>query len=163
MSVEGIDDVKKALEAAAKKYSDQSQVAVVVGYNAKYALALHENVEMKWRGLPRDRSVRKDKDKALTVVTGYSPAKGKHGVFWGPTGQAKFLEQPARELGPELGRMITTAVKNGAKLLQALVMAGMRLQRESQKIVPVEFGNLKGSAFTEEDTGKTSVVVGTVK
>lgn len=142
MSVEGIDDVKKALEAAAKKYSDQSQVAVVVGYNAKYALFVHENIEMKWKGKKRPSGL---------------------GVYWGPKGQAKFLEQPARELGPELGRMITTAVKNGAKLLQALVMAGMRLQRESQKLVPVEYGNLKGSAFTEEDTGKTSVVVGTVK
>ena len=63
-------------------------------------------------------------------------------------GQAKYLEQPARQLGPTLGKMIATAYKNGATINQALLLAGLRLQRESQQLVPVDTSALKASAFT---------------
>ena len=36
-------------------------------------------------------------------------------------------------------------------LEKGLVLAGLRLQRDSQKLVPVDTGNLKGSAFTRLD------------
>lgn len=64
--------------------------------------------------------------------------------------QAKFLEQPARELSNsgELKRIIRTMIGSGKTLAQALLSAALRIQRESQKIVPVLTGNLKGSAFT---------------
>lgn len=65
-----------------------------------------------------------------------------------PVGQAKFLEQPARTMARELGQMIVTALKKGLTMAQGLLMAGLRLQRESQKLVPVDTGALKGSAFT---------------
>ena len=68
-----------------------------------------------------------------------------------PGKQWKFLEQPARELGKELGDLIARALQGGAKLLQALYTAGVRLQRESQQIVPVDTGNLRGSAFTARE------------
>lgn len=71
-----------------------------------------------------------------------------------PVGQAKFLEQPAREMAEELGDIIARAMQRGAAMLQALYMAGLRLQRESQKLVPVDTGALKGSAFTRRDTGE---------
>lgn len=63
-------------------------------------------------------------------------------------GQAKFLETPARQLGRELGRLVVTAVRRGASLEQALLIAGLRLQGEAQKLTPVQTGALKGSAFT---------------
>jgi hypothetical protein len=92
-----------------------------------------------------------------SVVVGYTanyavyvherPAKHAPGKQW------KFLEQPARRLGGVLGGIIAKSLQGGAKLLQSLYLAGMRLQRESQQIVPVDTGNLRGSAFTvrEED------------
>ena len=64
-------------------------------------------------------------------------------------GQAKFLEQPARELSKALGAVVVNIVKKGGTLLQGLYAAGLRLQAESQKLVPVDTGTLRASAFTE--------------
>jgi len=50
----------------------------------------------------------------------------------------------------------------GANVERALKIAGLRIQRESQGLVPVDLGNLKNSAFTRA-TGsgyKTEVQVG---
>lgn len=131
--MEGFDKVEALLGKLAKKYSDDPTVSVIVGYTANYAVHVHENIEMKGKGLPRQK-----------------PHKG---LYWDPQGkaQAKFLEQPARELKGEFRRIITTACQNGAKLNKALLMAGLRLQRESQQLVPVDTGNLKASAFTREE------------
>ncbi len=59
---------------------------VKVGYTAFYALYVHEAVGMKLKGQLRS-------------------TKGK---YWDPQNraQAKFLEEPARRLGPDLRRMI---------------------------------------------------------
>lgn len=65
--------------------------------------------------------------------------------------QAKFLEAPARTLGPELGKIVTRTVNQGGTLEQGLLMAGLRLQRESQKIVPIDTNALRSSAFTALD------------
>lgn len=43
-----------------------------VGFSAAYAFYVHENMEMKWRGKPRRSGI---------------------GVYWGPKGEAKFLEK----------------------------------------------------------------------
>ena len=63
-------------------------------------------------------------------------------------GQAKFLEQPARELQPVLAKIISNSMKSGSTLEQGMLMAGLHLQGESQKLVPIDTGNLKASAFT---------------
>lgn len=91
--------------------------SVVVGYQANYAVYVHENLE------------------------------ARHA----PGTQAKYLEQPARQLSPVLGKIIIDAVKGGASLLMALYLAGLRLQRESQLIVPVDTGELRRSAFVEKE------------
>lgn len=72
-------------------------------------------------------------------------ATHKEGKQW------KFLEQPFRELknSGELQRVVNEHLARGTGLMTALIVAGQRVQRESQKIVPVKTGNLKGSAFTE--------------
>lgn len=93
------------------------------------------------------------------VITGYAgvnyalyvheiQATHKPGKSW------KYLEIPARELNNsgELARVASQAVANGASLEKALVLAAQRIQRESQKIVPVKTGNLKGSAFTRVES-----------
>ena len=133
--VEGIKELNVALTklsvAARESTKGSGRVSVIVGFTANYALWVHENVEMKWQGLPRRK-----------------PAKG---VYWGPAGQAKFLEQPARMLAPELSKMVVTALRKGSTMAQALLIAGLRLQRESQKLVPIDTGNLKNSAFTRQE------------
>lgn len=68
-------------------------------------------------------------------------------------GQAKFLEQPARELAGsgELGRIVSNAYVSHGGLGDALVIGGLRLQRASQQLVPIDTGALKASAFTRRD------------
>ena len=65
-----------------------------------------------------------------------------------PVGQAKYLEQPFRLLQEEFKRIIRDGMARGATIEQALLMAGLRLQREAQILTPVDTGNLKNSAFT---------------
>jgi hypothetical protein len=66
-------------------------------------------------------------------------------------GQAKFLEQPARALRQELGKIIIDMMLKKKTLSQAVLVAALRLQRESQKLCPVDTGYLRASAFTRLD------------
>jgi hypothetical protein len=65
-------------------------------------------------------------------------------------GQAKYLEEPARALGAsgELARIARKVMVSNGSLRLAILAAGLRLQREAQKLVPVDTGALKASAFT---------------
>ncbi len=147
-NVGGITNVKALLEkldARRKKSLRDDSGTVVVGYDAKYAVWVHEMIE-KHAGEPR---------------TGYYPPgkkKGgakKKGNLWDPIGrgQPKYLEQPARELNNsgELARVIREAYDKGKQLQVALAVGAKRIQRESQKLVPFDLGNLKGSAFVEKE------------
>ncbi len=116
-----------------RRNAAKDNVTVVTGYSARYAIWVHELTAMKLKGQPRP---------------------GNRGSFWDPPGrgQAKYLEAPARRLGRTvLGKIARTVYKRTHSMEQALLVAGLRLQRESQKLVPVDFGILKASAFTEVD------------
>lgn len=65
-----------------------------------------------------------------------------------PVGQAKFLETAARENETKINKIIASALKKGASLDEALLLGGLYLQREAQKLCPVDTGALKASAFT---------------
>jgi hypothetical protein len=67
-----------------------------------------------------------------------------------PGKQAKFLESPARTLNNtgQLGKIVEKTVAKGGTVQQGLLLAGMAVQRASQKIVPIDTGNLRASAFT---------------
>ena len=65
-----------------------------------------------------------------------------------PVGQAKYLEQPAREMGKELGQITAEVIKNGGTVEEGLLVAGLELQRAAQELTPVDTGALKSSAFT---------------
>ena len=108
----------------------EKRVSVIVGYTAAYALYVHENIEMRGKGLPRPSGI---------------------GNYWDPNGQAKYLEEPARTLSKTLGKIVANGLKKGQTLSQVLLLAGLRLQRESQLKVPVEYGTLKNSAFTRKE------------
>lgn len=61
---------------------------------------------------------------------------------------AKYLEGPARTLKNVLAKMIEVVVRKTGSIRKGLAIAGLRLQREAQKIVPIDTGALKASAFT---------------
>lgn len=96
----------------------------------------------------------------VSVVVGYKAAYAIHVHedlnATHVNGQAKFLEQPAREHASELVRVVRTVVRTKGSVEEGLRLAGLRLQRESQLLVPVDTGNLKNSAFTKvEKFGET--------
>lgn len=105
----------------------------------------------------RDMAAKARRDSKVSVSVGYtaSYATRVHEDLqaFHSNGQAKFLEQPARQLTDDgtLGGIVAKAMLRGATLAQGLVLAGLRLQRESQLLVPVDTGALKASAFTRLD------------
>lgn len=116
--------------ALASKARRDVKGSVRVGYSAPYAGAVHEKVDMVLQGIPRPSGI---------------------GVYWGPHGQAKFLEEPTRTLSKGMGEFITAQVKAGVPLLKALENAGKKLLRFSQWFVPVETGRLKASGYVKVD------------
>jgi hypothetical protein len=63
-------------------------------------------------------------------------------------GQWKYLETPARGMTRQTCRTIETALRRGAPMLQALMLAGLGIQRAAQILTPVDTSALKASAFT---------------
>lgn len=137
--IEGLEKVIAALRSRAAKAQRDSKASAITGYTAKYALWVHENMEihppgMILAGQPRPRT------KAGT----------RQGKYWDPQGRVgpNFLLGPAREMQSELAAIVREALRQGKTMSQALLLACLRLQRESQRRVPVNTGNLKASAFT---------------
>jgi hypothetical protein len=89
----------------------------------------------------------------VTVVVSYSAEYAVHvhenlDMSHPNGGQAKFLEQPAREMRKELQQGLREDVKRGMSVEAALYKAGLKLQAASQKLVPVDTGILRASAQT---------------
>lgn len=72
-------------------------------------------------------------------------------------GQAKFLEQPLRQLANDgtFTKIVSDVVRAGHSLGQGLYLAGLRLQREAMLLTPVDTGNLRAGAFTRQEDGKS--------
>jgi hypothetical protein len=66
-----------------------------------------------------------------------------------PTGQAKFLEQPTRQYGREMGEIVRGILKSGGTILEAETAAAHFLLEMSNPLVPVDTGRLKASGFVE--------------
>ena len=124
---------KNLIAKFAKKIGGAKNASVIVGYTANYAMPVHEMIptEPQW---------------------GRARASGK-GHYWDPSGrgQPKFLEQPLREMQTELVTIVQDVYEKTDNLMSGLFIAGLRLQRESQRRVPVDTGNLKSSAFTRKE------------
>lgn len=128
-TVEGVTQLINKLRARLTKYDSGD---VTVGYTAEHALYVHEM----------------DPSRIVNLGMGV-PRKSGLGEYWGPTQYGpKFLERPAREMRKELLAQIAEDVRKGLRFSQALLRAGLVLQAASQKLVPVEYGTLKQSAFT---------------
>jgi hypothetical protein len=65
-------------------------------------------------------------------------------------GQAKFLEQPARQLRGAMKQLVKDNLKRKKKSLEAgCLAAGNMLLEASQKLVPVDTGYLRSTGFVE--------------
>ena len=124
--------IDKLRDRAAKSRKDDN-CSVSVGYTAAYALYVHENRNVVHAGQQF-----------------VSYASGKRREYTG-VGKAGFLLDPARRLSPQLASITAQARQRGLTMAQALLLAGLRLQRESQLECPVDTGAMKASAFTRLD------------
>lgn len=122
-------------------------------------MAIIQNLERLYTKL-RAKVAESIKGDDGVVVVGYTAAYAIHVhenlQAYHRVGQAKFLEQPARELGPEMAGDVRRIMKQGKTLTTALLVAGLRLQRESQKLVPIDTGALRASAFTRVEKGEAA-------
>lgn len=149
--IENLDRVITQMRRKAAAKMHDLDVSVAIGYTANYALYIHENQEihppgMLLKGQPRPGS------KTFTVQSGKNVGKmsNRTGYYWDPQGRAqpKFLEGPFRTNRKKYGTIVMNALRKGMTMAQALLMAGLELQRDSMLLVPVDTGNLKASAFT---------------
>ena len=96
------------------------------------------------------------RDKSVTYVVEYTAPYAVHvhenlEVFH-PNGQAKFLEEPARELAPDLGKEAAELMKGGMRLDAVSRMMALRVLAASQELVPVDTGFLKRSGRIRKET-----------
>lgn len=115
----GVQELEKKLKIMKDLHNGPKNVTV--GYSAPYAIYVHENLEID------------------------HPAHDGYNCG----GQAKFLEIPMKEMRGDLQKYIAERLRKGAKIGPTLLSAGLKVQRASQKIVPVHTGRLRRSAFTE--------------
>jgi hypothetical protein len=135
------------------KPEDATRIRVLKGAirfakdNAKYRSARQradaaEPIQKELKSLIQERVV---KSKRHAIHRGY---------YWDPQDRAQpqFLVGPFREMRDELNDIIRTIYAKTGDMEKALLAAGLRLQREAQQRVPVEFGFLKASAWTRRLT-----------
>ena len=98
------------------------------------------------------RSNQKDMGNVIVGYTQYyavyvheRQAKHKEGKQW------KYLEAPLRRLAPEIPKIVATIYMYSNSLIKGLLVAGLRIQRESQEIVPIDTSALKASAYTARE------------
>lgn len=119
------------------RYGEAKRVSVVTGYATPYALAVHENMEMKLMGEKRYPN---------------PPSQGNYWDAIAGQGRSKFLETPARVESPRLASIVVDAMLGGSTFQAAIFEAGLALQAFSQELVPYDLGPLFNSAFTEIET-----------
>jgi hypothetical protein len=74
-------------------------------------------------------------------------------------GQAKYLETAYKMILPEIKGIVKAILKVGGSLTKGLLIAGLRIQREAQKLTPVDTGALKASAYTARERNSTAAIL----
>jgi hypothetical protein len=107
-----------------------------------------------------NRSMKQDTG---AVVVGYTqhyavyvheiPMRHKEGKVW------KYLEDPFRRLAPEILGIVEKVYWATGSVLKGLLVAALRIQRESMKIVPIDTGALRASAYTSTEYGREAAVL----
>lgn len=76
-----------------------------------------------------------------------------------PVGQAKFLEQPFRQLLSQMKAVIRSSLLNNRSLEEGLKRAGDLLLKASQPLVPVDTGYLKSTGKVVITGGRVAIDV----
>jgi len=103
--------------------------------------------------LDRGKAVGTPASVAVGFATAYALWVHENLLAAHPVGQAKFLEQPWREYAERIRQIIREQLAKGSTMGQALLVAGLFLQREAQLLCPVDTGALRNSAFTVLEQG----------
>jgi hypothetical protein len=124
-NLQGAEELIAKIHDKRRQYGDAT---VIVGFSAKYAIYVHESIEMKLAGKPRPNG---------------------QGLYWDPQGDAqpRFLSRAVRTLRSQLQPTIKKGLKDGKTLLQALMIHGLRVLRLAQTMTPVKTGALRASGF----------------
>jgi hypothetical protein len=130
MDIQGLTQLVEKLRDMAAKARKDNDAVVALSFTAEGAIYVHEMMEPKTLGLgvPRPSGL---------------------GEFWGPPQYGpKYLENTVRELtnAGELARIVREGLKRKLTMAQALVVAVLRIQRDTQMRIPVEHDHLRGSA-----------------
>lgn len=125
------EGVKKLIGRKVAKY--QRFPRATLGFSAPYAIYVHENMEQKWRGLPR------------------RPNPPKSGVYWGPAGEPKYLTRTlaAMRSSGRIRKIIVGTLDQGRSLREAVVGAMIEVIKEASLRVPVDTGLLRSSGFVQ--------------
>lgn len=98
--------------------------------------------------------------KGRVQVTGNVVYDAPHAVYvhedleaYHEEGQAKYLEQPAREMQQELMDTVTRSIKAKNGLEEGVERALKKLLAASQELVPVDTGELRDSGHVEMEEG----------
>jgi hypothetical protein len=122
----GINQLQAQLTRFANQARKETKRRVLVGFSAPYAAAVHEKVDMVLEGLPRPSGI---------------------GVYWGPHGEAKFLEKPTKRLKKQIARRIAQVTKNTHSVTRGMYSGGVMLRDAAKALTPVEYGELRDSAY----------------
>ncbi len=131
VKVRGSEALQMQFKSRSAKARSEDRTRILMGYDCPYGIFVHENLAMKWKGRPR------------------RPSPPKSGVYWGPSGSAKFLEKPLRRLSKAgtLTRIIAAALKRGMTIRQAFALVGKKVESESKPLVPIDTGRLVKSWY----------------
>lgn len=124
--VQNLDRLQATLTRMGNRARSTTKRKVIVGFGVPYAMPVHEKTEMVLKGKPRPSG---------------------RGVFWGPHGEARFLENAARIKKRAIARRIAQVTKSTHSITRGLYSGGVVLRDEAKRRVPVEYGDLKNSAY----------------
>lgn len=137
-SIKGLKKLNKVFVALSEQSRKKSgrfgfNVNLAVGFAAPYHVYVHENLQYA-HGAAYNAKY------ADRIQRGLDHKRR-------PQEQAKYLEQPAREMRGQLAALIRNSMKNGGELKEVLMMAGYALMRAAQHLVPIDTGELSNSGF----------------
>lgn len=124
----GLSSLQVTLTKMGNNARKTTKKRVIVGFAAPYARAVHEMVEMKLQGQPRPSG---------------------RGVYWGPHGEAKFLERPARIYRRAIAQKIAQVTRSTHSPVRGMYSGGVFLRDMAKAHIPVEYGTLRDSAYIE--------------
>lgn len=133
--IEGVKGLLSKLKNKLTTALEDKDKSVVVGYEAPYAVVVHEDLEAAHGAAFNVKH-------AAEISAGKEKARGDNQ-------QAKYLEAPFRIHKERIKAIVAFHVQQGMALSLALYQGGLFLQAKSMEVVPVDLNNLKPSAFTE--------------